>query len=65
MNPNAELFKRERERRGTQQEVASVLGVNRVTVARWETGARPINALTWLALYSLPKKRKRAKRPNQ
>ena len=61
---NAAQYKTERERRGTQAEVAAALGVSRVAVARRETGTRPVSREAWLALLSLPKKRARAKRPN-
>ncbi len=47
-------YKREREKRGTQARVASLLGVSRVAVARRETGARPISREAWLALLSIP-----------
>ena len=57
-------YKSERERRGTQEEVAALLGVSRVSIARRETGARPVILEAWLALLALPKKKKRAKRPN-
>lgn len=57
-------YKAERERRGTQEEVAALLGVSRVTIARRETGTRPVIREAWLALLALPKKRARAKRPN-
>ena len=57
-------YKSERERRGTQEEVAALLGVSRVTIARRETGTRPVIREAWIALLALPKKRKRAKRPN-
>lgn len=57
-------YKAEREKRGTQKEVAALLGVSRVTIARRETGARPVIREAWLALLALPKKRARAKRPN-
>lgn len=57
-------YKAERERRGTQEEVAAALGVSRVTIARRETGTRPVIREAWLALLALPKKRARAKRPN-
>jgi hypothetical protein len=60
---NAADYKAERERRGTQEEVAALLGVLRVTIARRETGTRPVIREAWLALLALPKKRKRAKRP--
>ena len=55
-------YKTEREKRGTQAEVAALLGVSRVSIARRETGARPVTREAWIALYSLPKKRKRALR---
>mgnify|MGYP000917476389 CR=1 FL=1 len=57
-------YKNEREKRGTQEEVAALLGVSRVTIARRETGTRPVIREAWLALLALPKKRARAKRPN-
>jgi len=60
----ADAYKTERERRGTQEEAAALLGVSRVTIARRETGTRPVMREAWLALLALPKKRKRAKRPN-
>lgn len=47
-------YKREREKRGTQQRVAGLLGVHQVTIARRETGAMPITREAWLALLSLP-----------
>jgi transcriptional regulator with XRE-family HTH domain len=61
---NADDYKAERKRRGTQEEVAAALGVSRVAVARRETGTRPVSREAWLALLALPKKRARAKRPN-
>lgn len=59
----ASEYKSERERRGTQEDVAVLLGVSRVTIARRETGTRPVSREAWLALLALPKKRKRSKRP--
>jgi transcriptional regulator with XRE-family HTH domain len=53
-------YKAERERRGTQEEVAALLGVSRVTVARRETGTRPVIREAWIALLALPKKRRAA-----
>ena len=53
-------YKAERERRGTQEEVAALLGVSRVTVARRETGTRPVMREAWIALLALPKKRRAA-----
>lgn len=51
----ADKYKTERERRGTQTSVAALLGVNRVTVAKRETGMQPITREAWLALMALPK----------
>lgn len=61
----ASEYKAERERRGTQEEVAALLGASRVTIARRETGTRPVSREARLALLALPKKRARAKRPNK
>ena len=47
-------YKHERKKRGTQERVAALLGVGRVTVARRETAAVPITRESWLALLSLP-----------
>ena len=52
-------YKTARKLRGTQAAVAALLGVNRVTVARRETGEQVITTEAWLALLALPKKRKR------
>ena len=52
-------YKRERTLRGTQESVAAQLGVDRVTIARRETGALPIPREAELALLALPKARKR------
>ena len=46
-------YKSEREKRGTQVEVAKLLATNRVTLARRETGTTPITREAWLALLSL------------
>jgi DNA-binding XRE family transcriptional regulator len=58
----ATQYKTERELRGTQGEVSAMLGVSRVTIARRETGARPVIQEAWLALLALPKKKKHNKR---
>lgn len=58
MHVNLEQYKAEREKRGTQAEVAEKLGVSRITLARRETGTRPVSREAWLALLSLPKQRK-------
>jgi len=52
-------YKVQRELRGTQSAVAVLLGVNRVTVARRETGEQVITTEAWLALLALPKLRKK------
>ena len=57
MNPT--YYKAERELRGTQASVAALLGVNRVTIARRETGEQVITIEAWLALKALPKLRKK------
>lgn len=54
----ADLYKAARKLRGTQDAVAGLLCVNRVTIARRETGVMPITREAWLALLALPKKRK-------
>lgn len=56
-----EKYKLERTKRGTQSSVATLLGVHRVTLAKREGGAvdAPITREAWLALLSLPKKKKR------
>lgn len=57
MNPTD--YKVQRKLRGTQASVAELLGVNRVTIARRETGDQIITQEAWLALLALPKKRKK------
>ena len=37
---NPQQYKAEREKRGTQEQVAAKLGVSRITLARRETGVR-------------------------
>lgn len=49
-----------RERLGlTQAELAKVVGVQRVTVARWEAGLRKIPPMLTLALKALRKERRK------
>ncbi len=55
---NHEQYKAEREKRGTQAKVAALLGVSRITLARRETGTRPVSRECFLALLSLPLRRK-------
>lgn len=52
-------YQAERKQRGTQESVAALLGVSRVSIARRETGEQPINCEAELAILSLPKKRKK------
>lgn len=40
----------------TQQELADKLGVDRVTIARWETGTRAIPVFLHLALETVERK---------
>lgn len=53
MKPTPAKYKRERQKRGTQVEVASLLEVQRGTIARRETKG-PITREAWLALSALP-----------
>lgn len=46
-------YQSERQKRGTQAEVASLLGVQRGTIARRETKG-PVTREAWLALCALP-----------
>lgn len=50
-------YKATRERLGTQAEVASLLGVNRVTVAKRENGTMTITTEAVLAIQSLRRPR--------
>jgi len=53
-------YKSAREQRGTQAAVAEALGVDRVTIARRETGGQIITREAWLALQALPKQKPHA-----
>ena len=55
---NQHDYQEQRKLRGTQASVAAQLEVHQVTIARRETGALPVTKEAWLALLSLPKKRK-------
>lgn len=50
-------YQTQRKQRGTQEAVAALLGISRVSVARRETGDQPISREAELAILSLPKKR--------
>lgn len=52
-------YKATRERLGTQSEVASMLGVNRVTVAKRENGSMTITREAVLAIQSLAKRKRK------
>lgn len=51
-------YKREREARGSQSEVAAMLGVHKLTLSKRETGEIAITREAWLALRALRKPRK-------
>lgn len=53
MRPTPAKYKLERQKRGTQEEVALLLEVQRGTIARRETKG-PISREAWLALCALP-----------
>jgi len=59
-------YQTQRQLRGTQESVAAQLGVHAQTIAKRERGASdaPITREAWLALLSLPKKRKRPLKPS-
>jgi hypothetical protein len=47
-------YRKERQRRGTQTQVAKLLGVHWMTISRRERGELPINREAGLALLALP-----------
>ena len=51
-------YKSKRKLRGSQTSVAAQLEVRQATISDRETGAATITREAWLALLSLPKKRK-------
>lgn len=57
-------YKATRERLGTQAEVAAMLGVNRVTVAKRENGTMTITNEAVLAIQSLRKLKRKPKSEN-
>jgi len=63
MNPTE--YKSARERLGTQAEVASLLGVNRVTVAKRENGTMTITNEAVLAIQSLRRPKRSRKSENK
>lgn len=54
-------YKAARERIGTQEEVAKMLGINRVTIAKREAGTKgwPITREAELAITALKKRRRK------
>ena len=58
-------YKATRERLGTQAEVAALLGVNRVTVAKRENGTMTITNEAVLAIQSLRRPRGKRKSENE
>jgi len=61
----ATKYKATRERLGTQAEVAAMLGVNRVTVAKRENGTMTITNEAVLAIQSLRRPRGKRKSENK
>ena len=61
----ANEYKTTRERLGTQAEVAALLGVNRVTVAKRENGTMTITNEAVLAIQSLRKLKRKPKSENK
>ena len=59
-----EEYKATRERLGTQTEVALMLGVNRVTVAKRENGTMTITNEAVLAIQSLRRPKRKRKSEN-
>jgi DNA-binding XRE family transcriptional regulator len=57
-------YKATRERLGTQAEVAAMLGVNRVTVAKRESGTMTLTNEAVLAIQSLRRPRRKRKSEN-
>ena len=55
-----EKYKAERKARGTQQAVADLLDVHRVTIAKRESGKIPVTLEAWLAILCLPKSKRLA-----
>jgi len=51
-----EQYKTERQKRGTQAEVAALLGLARLAIIRREKGQRPIPKEAELAILALPLK---------
>jgi len=60
----ADEYKATRERLGTQAEVAALLGVNRVTVAKRENGTMTITNEAVLAIQSLRRPKRKRKSGN-
>ena len=58
-------YKATREHLGTQAEVAAMLGVNRVTVAKRENGTMTITNEAVLAIQSLRRPRRKRKSENK
>jgi transcriptional regulator with XRE-family HTH domain len=51
-------YQHTRELRGTQEEVARLLGTTQTTIWRREHGRVPITKQSWLALLALPERKK-------
>ena len=57
-------YQTQRQLRGTQLSVAAQLGIDPQTISRRERGEIEVTRESWLALLSLPKKRKRPLKPS-
>jgi transcriptional regulator with XRE-family HTH domain len=51
-------YQHARRLRGTQEEVARLLGTTKTTIWRRENGRVPITRQSWLALLALPERKK-------
>lgn len=58
---NAIKYKLARILRGTQTEVAMLLGVTQVTISRRETGRVPVTKEMWLAIMALPERNSKSR----
>ena len=52
--PTKEDYAAARRLRGTQEQVAGFLDVDRTTIAKRETGTLPVSREAWLAINALP-----------
>jgi DNA-binding XRE family transcriptional regulator len=60
-----EAYKAHRMKLGTQEAVAKILEISRVTIARRETGALPINREAQIAIVHAKPEKKRNPKPRK